>query len=194
MFMFCAYSKKYSLDSFAFFWESPLSLVTVGIVPVAFFLFTDVDLLRAAPLATPLKPFVVRTGVTANVAGPEAGVANTGAWLEEDDVVAAAAASDEDVVVVAAEDVDGDAVVVAAAADDETAFANVPLLSSARAAVAAASPAAAATASLPAVAAASAAAFAAAASAASQAAAAATMSDGVCDDSSKLGCCRMASV
>ena len=193
MFMFCAYSKKYSLDSFAFFWESPLSLVTVGIVPVAFFLFTDVDLLRAAPLATPLKPFVVRTGVTANVAGPEAGVANTGAWLEEDDVVAAAAASDEDVVV-AAEDVDGDAVVVAAAADDETAFANVPLLSSARAAVAAASPAAAATASLPAVAAASAAAFAAAASAASQAAAAATMSDGVCDDSSKLGCCRMASV
>ena len=201
MFMFCAYSKKYSLESFAFFWESPLSLVTGGTVPLVFFLFIDVDLLLAAPLATPLIPCVVRTGVTANATGPEAGVAKVRAGFEEagvveDDALAAAAGAaseDEEVAAVAAEDVDGDAV-VAAVVGVETASANDFFLNSARAAAAAASPAAAATASLPVVAAASAAAFAAAASAASHAAAAARTSEGVWEDSSKSGCWSKASV
>ena len=187
MFMFCAYSKKYSLDSFGFFCDSPLSLVTGVTVPLVFFLFVDVDLPRVTPPATPFIPFVVSTGVTASATGPEAGVAKTGARLEEagvveDDVVAAAAAGvtseDLGVAVVAVEDVDRDAAVVAAGVGDETAFAK-DFFNSARAAVAAASPAATATASLPAVAAVSAAAFAAAASAASHAAAAARRSDGV---------------
>ena len=134
--MFCAYSKKYSLDSFAFFWESPLSLVTGATVPPAFFLLTDVDLLLAAPLAPPLNPFVVRTGVTANATGPEAGVAKMGARLEEagvvedDDVAAAvgAASEDEEVAVVAAKD----AAVVAGVAGDETALAKDFFFSSGR--------------------------------------------------------------
>ena len=119
MFMFCAYSKKYSFDNFAFFCDSPL--ITGGTVPFAFFLLTEVDLLRAPPFATPITPFVAITGVTANVTGPEVGVVKTGARFEvagvvEDDTVAAAVGAvseDEGVAVVGAEDVDGDVVVVA---------------------------------------------------------------------------------
>ena len=176
-----------------FFCDSLLSLVAT--IELVFFLFADVDLPRPAPPITPpiAPPAVVITGVTASATEPEVSFAKIGVRLAVP--LATTGGAKDEAVVAAATSVDDEDAAAAAEGDSATA---AFFLSSAKDAVAAASAAAVATAfdretSSTVSAAASAAAFAAAASAASQAFAAAMMSDGICEESLKFGCCRRAS-